>query len=338
MSTTLTLLSEKLAARYGAEQSDDLIDVLKQTAFKGNVTNSQMTALLLVADQYGLNPWTKEIYAFPDRNNGIVPVVGVDGWSRIINEHNQFDGVEFEQTEESCTAIIYRKDRTHPIKITEWMSECRRADSPAWKSHPKRMLRHKSLIQCARLAFGFSGIYDQDEAEPLINFEAPEKIINPLPKDNIDVFSYENLLKKIEAHPTDNFDFFSVKQMRDAGFTQEQISLIRSACQHRRQELIDRSVVSTQTAQPQTAAPKNPSADKETDWVDITKNAESEQEIAAIAQSIPEDNIKAVIDGLTDSGKLQAFFLALTKEMQAKFNDDMDSAMDYLSSMAKGTK
>jgi hypothetical protein len=26
------------------------------------------------------------------------------------------------------------------------------------------MLRHKALIQCARLAFGFAGIYDEDEA------------------------------------------------------------------------------------------------------------------------------------------------------------------------------
>lgn len=30
------------------------------------------------------------------------------------------------------------------------------------------MLRHKALIQCARVAFGFSGIYDQDETERII--------------------------------------------------------------------------------------------------------------------------------------------------------------------------
>lgn len=30
------------------------------------------------------------------------------------------------------------------------------------------MLRHKTLIQCARLAFGFAGIFDQDEAERVI--------------------------------------------------------------------------------------------------------------------------------------------------------------------------
>ena len=117
---------------------------------------------------YGLNPWTKEIYAFPDRNNGIVPVVGVDGWSRIINSHAQFDGMDFEQDEESCTCIIHRKDRSHPVRVTEYMAECRREGVGPWKSHPRRMLRHKAMIQCARLAFGFVGIYEQDEAERIV--------------------------------------------------------------------------------------------------------------------------------------------------------------------------
>jgi hypothetical protein len=30
------------------------------------------------------------------------------------------------------------------------------------------MLRHKAMIQCARLAFGFAGIFDQDEAERIV--------------------------------------------------------------------------------------------------------------------------------------------------------------------------
>ncbi|RAP66751.1 recT family protein [Candidatus Erwinia dacicola] len=83
--------------------------MLKATAFSGEATDAQFTALLIVANQYGLNPFTKEIYAFPDKQNGIVPVVGVDGWARIINGHDQFDGMEFEQDIESCTCKIYRK-------------------------------------------------------------------------------------------------------------------------------------------------------------------------------------------------------------------------------------
>lgn len=168
MTTALATLTSNFATRFGlGENQQELIATLKATAFKGQVSDAQMTALMLVAQQYSLNPWTKEIYAFPDKNNGIVPVVGVDGWSRIINEHPQFDGVDFKQDEESCTCTIYRKDRGHPISVTEWMSECKRSAGP-WLSHPKRMLRHKALIQCARLAFGYAGIYDQDEAERII--------------------------------------------------------------------------------------------------------------------------------------------------------------------------
>jgi len=160
----LQTLTNKLATKLDLGDGSDLVDTLKATAFKGQVSDSQMVALLTVANQHGLNPWTREIYAFPDKQNGIVPVVGVDGWSRIINSHEQFDGMQFEQDDESCTCAIYRKDRSHPTTVTEFLSECKRETQP-WKSHPKRMLRHKAMIQAARLAFGFGGIFDPDEAE-----------------------------------------------------------------------------------------------------------------------------------------------------------------------------
>ena len=169
MTTALVTLTKNFAARFGIESNqNELVETLKATAFKGgNVTDAQMTALMLVAQQYSLNPWTREIYAFPDKG-GIVPVVGVDGWSRIMNDHPQFDGMDFKFEEDSCTCTIYRKDRSHPTSATEYLGECRRDNSPAWKSHPRRMLRHKAMIQAARLAFGFGGIFDQDEAERII--------------------------------------------------------------------------------------------------------------------------------------------------------------------------
>lgn len=174
-----TSLASRMADRFGVDPSE-MMATLKATAFKGQVSDAQMQALMIVADQYGLNPWTKEIYAFPDKG-GIVPVVGVDGWSRIINENSQFDGMDFQQDDESCTCIIYRKDRGHPIKVTEWLSECKRETQP-WKSHPKRMLRHKAMIQCARLAFGYTGIYDEDEAQRIV-----EKDVTPPAADEPDM-------------------------------------------------------------------------------------------------------------------------------------------------------
>ena len=190
MSTALTTLTSKLAAKLDmGDDGSDLIETLKATAFKGEVTNAQMTALMVVANQYGLNPWTKEIYAFPDKNNGIVPVVGVDGWARIINDNPQFDGMEFARSDEMVRmpgansdapawieCAMYRKDRTRPVIIREYLDEAYREPFKGkfgpvigpWQTHPKRFLRHKAMIQCARMAFGYGGIYDQDEAERIV--------------------------------------------------------------------------------------------------------------------------------------------------------------------------
>lgn len=196
MSNALSVLTQKLSDRFGMGNQSEALSVLKSTAFKGQVSDAQMVSLLVVAEQYGLNPFTKEIYAFPDKNNGIVPVVGVDGWSRIINDNPQFDGMDFEQNDEGCTCIIYRKDRGHPIKVTEYMAECRR-DAGPWRSHPRRMLRHKAMIQCARIAFGFGGIYEPDEAERIIEAIGPAKTIDPE--------TGEITAKTLPAYPAESF-------------------------------------------------------------------------------------------------------------------------------------
>lgn len=194
MTNALTTLTQTLATKLDMGDGEGLIETLKATAFKGEVSDAQMTALLVVANQYGLNPWVKEIFAFPDKQNGIVPVVGVDGWTRIINSHSQFDGIEFEQATnmlelpgakpapEWMECRIFRKDRSRPIVVREYLDEVYRPPfngkygtvNGPWQSHTKRFLRHKAMIQCARLAFGFGGIYDQDEAERIVEATEPK--------------------------------------------------------------------------------------------------------------------------------------------------------------------
>ncbi|ENV00430.1 phage recombination protein Bet [Acinetobacter variabilis] len=175
----------------GTVDTNAVAEVLIQTCFKQPVTYAQMTALLIVAKQYQLNPFTREIYAFPTQNGGIVPIVGVDGWCNMINSHPEFAGMEFKYSTEMvplpdkekmfahtwCECILYRKDRERQIIVREYMGETYKPASVkngfkkegAWQSHPNRMLRHKTLIQCARYAFGFTGIYDPDEAAQYIH-------------------------------------------------------------------------------------------------------------------------------------------------------------------------
>lgn len=167
-------LLQTMAAKY---QIDPMAfqACVKAACIKGDVSNEQFAAFMVCANKYDLNPLLKEIYAFPAKGGGITPIVSVDGWISLANRHPQYDGITFDDHIEdgklvAITAHVWRKDRTHPVSVTEYMSECKR-DTETWKQWSNRMLRNKAMIQGFRIAFGFAGIYDHDEAERIIDVE-----------------------------------------------------------------------------------------------------------------------------------------------------------------------
>lgn len=154
---------------------NSLYNTLMNTVFKG-ASDNEFRALVHVAQKYELDPMLKQIYAFPQKGGGIVPVVSIDGWIAVVNNQKKLDGFDFsfemikndkgETIPESCTCNIYIKDRSKPCSVTEYYEECWRNSDP-WNNMPRRMLRHKAFMQCARLAFGIGGIYDEDEANDI---------------------------------------------------------------------------------------------------------------------------------------------------------------------------
>ena len=172
--SALTLMAERLSV-----DPTKLLDTLKATVFKG-ASNEELLTLVAVSNRYGLDPLTRQIYAFPARG-GICPVVSVDGWLHLLNSQPQFDGIEFQFGDDeegkpvSCTAIVHRKDRTHATKVTEYFTECARPTEP-WKQFPRRMLRHKAIKEAVRVAFGISGITDEDEARDIARNAAPAAV------------------------------------------------------------------------------------------------------------------------------------------------------------------
>jgi phage recombination protein Bet len=176
---TKTSALATMAGRLSVDPNK-LLDTLKATCFKG-ASAEEMLVLVAVSNRYGLDPLTKQIYAFPSKG-GITPVVSVDGWLHILNSQPQFDGIEFlfedgpDGKPASVTAVVYRKDRTRPTKVTEYFAECYRPTEP-WKQFPRRMLRHKAVKEAVRVAFGISGITDEDEARDIAkNAAAFEKV------------------------------------------------------------------------------------------------------------------------------------------------------------------
>ncbi len=168
-----------MADKFGMEAAP-FEATLRATVFPSNGTREQFAAFLLVAKIHDLNPLTKEIYAFPAKGGGIVPIVSIDGWLKLINTHPQFDGLECEAENDEAGDLfamrcsIYRRDRSRPTVITEYLSECIRSTEP-WKMK-HRMLRHKAAIQCARYAFGFAGIYDDEEGERVAKADPPFRV------------------------------------------------------------------------------------------------------------------------------------------------------------------
>lgn len=158
-----------MSDRYGMEPAA-FEATLRATVVPKECSREQFAAFLLVAKVYKLNPLLKEIYAFLTKGGGIQPIVGIDGWANLINSHPSFDGMDFEDHFNdagelvSITCRMHRKDRSHPVTATEYLAECKRQTDP-WRTWPRRMLRHKAMIQAARYAFGFAGIVDPDEAE-----------------------------------------------------------------------------------------------------------------------------------------------------------------------------
>ena len=147
-------------------------------------TQADLERLLLMAERLKLDPLNNEIYAIetqtePAKKSYIILVVGVDGWSKIVNSHPQFDGMRFFESEPGddelplyfeCT--IFRKDRKVATSVREYMYEVHTSQG-AWLTHPRRMLRHKAMIQCARICFGLSGVFDPDEAQRISSSSSP---------------------------------------------------------------------------------------------------------------------------------------------------------------------
>jgi phage recombination protein Bet len=192
-----------MAERYHMDPQT-FANTVRKTAMPSNATNEEFAAFMMVAKEYNLNPILKEIHAFPKKGGGIQPVVSIDGWVSLINQHPQLDGYNFEWASDakgdpiSCKCIMYRKDRKHPVVVEEFLSECFRPTDP-WKMK-HRMLRHKALIQAARYAFGFSGVMDEDEADRI----AAMKDITPAQRPQMSDFAItENTTAAASAETVD---------------------------------------------------------------------------------------------------------------------------------------
>lgn len=122
-----------------------------------------LLTLLRLARAHHLDPLKEEVALALYGDTQWQAFITVEGYSKILNSHPAFDGISFSQSTElsnetpsiplwmECT--IYRKDRSHPIVVREYFEEVK-GEQAIWQKMPRRMLRHRVMQQCARLAIG----------------------------------------------------------------------------------------------------------------------------------------------------------------------------------------
>jgi phage recombination protein Bet len=212
---------EALAARYGM-RADALEATLRATIFPSGrqASREQFAAFCVVAQRYGLDPFTKEIYAFPTKGGGIQPIVSVDAWFKVISGHEQCDGIETaihyldaenptKKTISHVTCILHRKDWSKPVIVDEYFDECYRNSDP-WNGLPRRMLRHRAIQQAGRVAFGLGGLMDEDEA--LGSTFVETETIDSKPLTGPPVASLEGAREKLRELTQDHKETVRVQQ------------------------------------------------------------------------------------------------------------------------------
>jgi len=116
--------------------------------------------LLRMMQSLHLDPLCEEI-GFTQYDDGHWQVfITIEGCSKLLNQHPQFNGLVFNQADTLVDGVpewiecsIYRRDRIMPITVREYLMEVR-SEKEIWQKMPRRMLRHRALQQCVRLAMG----------------------------------------------------------------------------------------------------------------------------------------------------------------------------------------
>jgi hypothetical protein len=117
--------------------------------------------LLRTAHKYCLDPLQEQILLTQYDQTWQI-AISVDGWLKLIHQHPYFAGITFAESPEANGALphwiectIYRSDQVIPTTVREYLSEVKQ-EGDLWNKMPRRMLRHRALSQCARVAIGIT--------------------------------------------------------------------------------------------------------------------------------------------------------------------------------------
>lgn len=175
------------AAQFLGVPPDKACDLLRnvwQTS-KGQppLTDAEMFVGMSMIARFGLDPIAREIYVARDSRGKLMTIVGIDGWIKILDRTDGYDG--FEQHLEFDKAgkllyvetMIYSRQRSHPTKYRAYAEEYAKLGGFMLEKIPWHMLRVFSLRHAARLFAPVGGsVVTEEEARWMDAYaEVPEE-------------------------------------------------------------------------------------------------------------------------------------------------------------------
>jgi hypothetical protein len=152
-----TLLNREIS-KSAASLDLDEADLKAWLSLQQSAPSTAVLVLLRTMRQLQLDPLRDEVCLMQHEDGRWQAYITFEGCCTLLNRHPQFNGLTFTQSDTDNTGIpawiectIYRRDREVPITVREYLVEVE-ADKPMWKKMPRRMLRHRALQQCVKLA------------------------------------------------------------------------------------------------------------------------------------------------------------------------------------------
>jgi hypothetical protein len=147
-----------------------------------DLTDNEMFQGMSLVARYGLDPITREIYVTKDKHGRLITIIGIDGWVKILNRTEGYDGFEQElefnekgQLEWAETRI-YSKKHSKPTVYRAFWQEYAGISGFVAKSMPSHMLRLFSLRHAARLFTPIGGnVMTEEEANHMFVTEPADR-------------------------------------------------------------------------------------------------------------------------------------------------------------------
>lgn len=175
-----------------AERAKDTPDNIRSMVAPG-ATDDEFRAFMYLCNAYSLDPLKKEIYFIKYGGKSTI-ITSRDGYLKIANLHDQFDGLEsdvvyqgdiltkrddgslhiaygaehlaFDKTKLSgAFCSVFRKDRTKATTVFVSIKEYYKREAPIWQQYTNAMILKVAEAMALKRAFAISGLVTKEEID-----------------------------------------------------------------------------------------------------------------------------------------------------------------------------